>query len=112
MNREIKGKKLAQIEQIEYKYISNDGKFSSEYSHEVDAYEREQRRPYVEEYKKRLDELVNYVKENELFLKPTESSYGDFSRMVLFLVFHKGNVDEYRIRTRNDNWDTLRRGDF
>lgn len=54
MNREIKGKKLVQIEQIEYKYISNDGKFSSEYSHEVDAYEREQRRPYVEEYKRDL----------------------------------------------------------
>lgn len=112
MNREIKGKKLVQIEQIEYKYISNDGKFSSEYSHEVDAYEREQRRPYVEEYKKRLDELVNYVKENELFLKPVEYCYGDFSEMVLFLLFHKDNADEYIVKRENDHWDDAKVGDF
>ena len=54
----------------------------------------------------------DYVKENELFLKPVKSSYGDFSRMVLFLVFCKDNIDEYRIRTLHDNWDSLQRGEF
>ncbi len=93
-------------------YVSKDGKFSSEYSHEVDAYEREQRRPYVEEYKKRLDELVNYVKENELFLKPVEYCYGDFSEMVLFLLFRKDNADEYIIKREDDHWSDAKVGDF
>lgn len=109
--KEIKEKKLVEKEEIITKYVSDDGKFTSESRYRVDEYEREQRRPYFEEYKKRLDELVNYVNENKSHLKGCECSFYEFSRMVLFLLLRKDKANAYRIKDY-DSDSSWKVGDF
>lgn len=107
--KEIKEKKL--VEKEVTKYISDDGKVSSESYYLVDRYEQEQRRPYFEEYKKRLDELVNYVNENKSHLETCESTFYEFSRMVLFLLLRKEKANAYRIE-KYDSDNSWKAGDF
>lgn len=110
--KEIKEKKMVTEEQTVYKYVSDDGKFESESRWKVDEYEREQRRPYFEEYKKRLNELVDYVNENKAHLEPCECSFRDFNRMVLFLLFRKDEADAYEIENYNSSDGGWKVGDF
>lgn len=112
MNREIKGKKLVQIEQIEYKYISDDGKFSSEFSNDVEEYEQKQQEPYIKEYKTRLSELHKWVTENKEYLYTGKDYAGTLDEMILYLLLRDNNAKDCYVDTYSSGGNSWKEGDF
>ena len=80
-------RKIVPEYQTIYKYVSDDGKFMSESQYEVERYEKEQQKPYIEEYKKKLAELHDWVTENESHLYTGKKYSGTLDQMVLYLLF-------------------------
>ena len=63
---------LMHVDSNEFSKIAFIDNWAKENDTQVQKFTKNIEDKFVEEYKKRLDELVNYVKENELFLKPVE----------------------------------------
>lgn len=111
--KEIKEKKLVQTEQTVYKYISDDGKFSSEFSYDVEKYEQKQQEPYIKEYKTRLSELHKWVTENKEYLYTGKDYAGTLDEMILYLLLRDNNAKDCYVEkysSRDDGgWEI---GDF
>ena len=109
--REVKEKKVVSEYQTVYRYISDDGKFMSESRYEVERYEKEQQKPYIEEYKKKLAELHNWVTENESHLYTGKDYSGTLDQMVLYLLLRDNNAKDCYVEVYSDNgcWKV---GDF
>lgn len=109
--REVKEKRLVSEYQTVYKYISDDGKFESDNEYEVEDYEEEQQKPYVEEYKKKLTELHNWVTENKNHLYTGKNYRGTLDQMVLYLLLRDNNAKDCYVDVYSDDggWKV---GDF
>lgn len=109
--REVKEKKLVPEYQIVYNYISDDGKFKSESHSEVERYEKEQQKPYIEEYKKKLAELHDWVTENESHLYTGKNHSGTLDQMVLYLLLRNNAAKDCYVEVycSGDSWKV---GDF
>ena len=109
--REVKEKKMVTEEQTVYRYISDDGKFESESYFKVERYEKEQQKPYIEEYKKKLAELHNWVTENEGHLYTGKDYCGTLDQMVLYLLLRDNNAKDCYVEVYSDDgcWKV---GDF
>lgn len=109
--REVKEKKLVSEYQTVYNYISDDGKFESESYSKVERYEKEQQQPYIEEYKKKLAELHNWVTENESHLYTNKNYSGTLDQMILYLLLRDDNAKDCYVEVYSDdgNWKV---GDF
>lgn len=104
-------RKIVPEYQTIYKYVSDDGKFMSESQYEVEHYEKEQQKPYIEEYKKKLAELHNWVTENESHLYTGKKYSGTLDQMVLYLLLRDNNAKDCYVEVYSDNgcWKV---GDF
>lgn len=104
-------RKIVPEYQTIYKYISDDGKFMSEIQYEVERYEKEQQKPYIEEYKKKLAELHNWVTENESHLYTGKKYSGTLDQMVLYLLLRDNNAKDCYVEVYSDDgcWKV---GDF
>lgn len=109
--REVEEKKLVSEYQTVYRYISDDGKFESESYFKVKHYEEEQQKPYIEEYKKKLAELHNWVTENKGHLYTGKDYSGTLDQMVLYLLLRDNNAKDCYVEVYSDNgcWKV---GDF
>ncbi len=92
--REVKEKKLVSEYQTVYRYISDDGKFESDNQYDVEDYEKEQQKPYIEEYKKKLAELHNWVTENKSHLYTGKDYSGTLDQMVLYLLLRDNDAKD------------------
>lgn len=110
--REIKEKKLVSEYQTVYKYISDDGKFESDDQYDVEEYEEEQQKPYIEEYKKKLTELHNWVTENKDRLYTGKDYFGTLDQMVLYLLLCDNNAEDRYVERRSSGGDSWKQGDF
>ena len=104
-------RKIVPEYQTIYKYVSDDGKFMSENQYEVERYEKEQQKPYIEEYKKKLAELHNWVTENESHLYTGKKYSGTLDQMVLYLLLRHNNAKDCYVEVYSDDgcWKV---GDF
>ena len=109
--REVKEKKMVSEYQTVYRYISDDGKFESENRYDVEDYEKEQQKPYIEEYKKKIAELHDWVTENESHLYTGKDYSGTLDQMVLYLLLRDNNAKDCYVEVYSDNgcWKV---GDF
>ena len=104
-------RKIVPEYQTIYKYVSDDGKFMSESQYEVERYEKEQQKPYIEEYKKKLAELHDWVTENESHLYTGKKYSGTLDQMVLYLLLRDNNAKDCYVEVYSDDgcWKV---GDF
>lgn len=109
--REVKEKRLVSEYQTVYKYISDDGKFESDNQYDVEDYEEEQQKPYIEEYRKKLAELHNWVTENKDRLYTGKNYSGTLDQMVLYLLLRDNNAKDCYVDVYSDDggWKV---GDF
>ena len=105
-------RKIVPEYQTIYKYVSDDGKFMSENQYEVERYEKEQQKPYIEEYKKKLAELHNWVTENESHLYTGKKYSGTLDQMVLYLLLRDNNAKDCYVDTYSSGGDSWKVGDF
>lgn len=108
----IKEKKVVSEYQTVYRYISDDGKFESENRYDVERYEKEQQKPYIEEYKKKLVELHNWVTENEGHLYMGKDYQGTLDQMVLYLLLRDNNAKDCYVEMYSSDGDSWKQGDF
>lgn len=92
--KEIKERKLVSEYQTVYKYVSDDGKFESDNQYDVEDYEEEQQKPYIEEYKKKLAELHSWVTENKSHLYTGKDCSGTLDQMVLYLLLRDNDAKD------------------
>ena len=110
--REVKEKKVVSEYQTVYRYISDDGKFESESYSKVERYEKEQQKPYIEEYKKKLAELHDWVTENKSHLYTGKKYSGTLDQMVLYLLLRDNNAKDCYVDTYSSSGDSWKVGDF
>ena len=110
--REVKEKRLVSEYQTVYKYISDDGKFESDNQYDVEDYEEEQQKPYIEEYKKKLAELHNWVTENKDHLYTGKNYSGTLDQMVLYLLLRDNNAKDCYVDIYSSGGDSWKVGDF
>ena len=110
--KEIKEKKRRLTEQIEYKYISDDGKFTSEFRYDVEEYEKKQSEPYFKEYLKKLKELKEYSDKNKQYLEHFKDYKGTLEELVLYLLLRDNNAKDCYVDTYSSGGDSWKEGDF
>lgn len=110
--REVKEKKMVTEEQTVYRYISDDGKFMSESQSKVEDYEKEQQKPYIEEYKKKLAELHSWVTENKDRLYTGKDHSGTLDQMVLYLLLRDNDAKDCYVDIYSSGGDSWKVGDF
>ena len=105
-------RKIVPEYQTIYKYVSDDGKFMSESQYEVERYEKEQQKPYIEEYKKKLAELHDWVTENKSHLHMGKNYSGTLDQMVLYLLLRNNNAKDCYVEIYSSGGDSWKVGDF
>lgn len=105
-------RKIVPEYQTIYKYVSDDGKFMSESQYEVERYEKEQQKPYIEEYKKKLAELHDWVTENESHLYMGKKHSGTLDQMILYLLLRDNNAKDCYVEIYSSGGDSWKVGDF
>lgn len=110
--KEIKEKKQRLTEQIEYKYISDDGKFTSKFRYDVEEYEKKQGEPYFKEYLKKLKELKEYSDKNKQYLEHFKDYKGTLEELVLYLLLRDNNAKDCYVDTYSSGGDSWKEGDF
>lgn len=110
--REIIERKIVPEYKTMYKYVSDDGKFISESQSKVERYEKEQQKPYIDEYKKKLAELHDWVTENEGHLYTGKNYSGTLDQMVLYLLLRHNNAKDCYVERYSSDGDNWKVGDF
>lgn len=98
--------------QTVYTYASDDGKFTSKFSWDVEEYEKKQGEPYFKEYQKKLKELKEYSDKNRQYLEHFKDYKGNLEELVLYLLLRNNNAKDCYVDTYSSGGDSWKQGDY
>lgn len=109
---EIKEKVLKPEYQMIYKYVSDDGKFTSEFQYDVEEYEKKQGEPYFKDFTNKIVELKKYVDENKQNLQYFKNYKGNLEELILYLLLRNNNAKDCYVDTYSSGGNSWKQGDF
>lgn len=109
---EIKERVLKPEYQTVYKYVSDDGKFTSKFQWDVEQYEKQQGEPYFKDFINKIAELKNYVNENKQNLQHFKNCQGNLEELILYLLLRNNNAKDCYVDIYSSGGDSWKLGDF